>query len=124
MCLLFPGGFLAQSLSHSLSHSNPHPLTHTHTYPHSLTHSPTPLRSAAAKKDRSQVVPKLREDARIEYVKERKDKQLRMLEAEVLDEEFLFGDQITDVSTECVCTLVCVFLFVCECVRASVCIFM
>jgi cell division protein FtsL len=48
------------------------------------------------------VVPKLREDARIDYVKERKDKQLRLLEAEVLDEEFLFGEQIS-----AVCVLVC-----------------
>ena len=42
------------------------------------------------------MIPKLREEARLEYLAERKDRKLDELLDDIKDEEFLFGDELTE----------------------------
>jgi pre-mRNA-splicing factor ATP-dependent RNA helicase DHX16 len=53
-------------------------------------------REELAKADRKTVIPKLREAARQRYLGDRKDRKLEELEADIIDDEMLFGDEITE----------------------------
>lgn len=54
-------------------------------------------REQMAKEDRKKLIPKLREEARLEYLGDRKGRKLDELADDIRDEEFLFGDEMTEV---------------------------
>jgi hypothetical protein len=54
-------------------------------------------REQMAKEDRKKMIPKLREEARYEYLGDRKGRKLDELLDDIKDEEFLFGGELTEV---------------------------
>eukprot|EP00051_Salpingoeca_urceolata_P001944 m.45412 g.45412 ORF g.45412 m.45412 type:complete len:1050 (+) comp11779_c0_seq1:360-3509(+) len=57
-------------------------------------------RHALAESDRKSVVPRLRQEARREYLGDRKDRQMFLLRQEIADEEFIFKGQASKAEKE------------------------